>query len=291
MESGYQQVGGGDAYDVEKPRPPANQYNGVEHIPIAQAVGSGHAEQGYQSYLMGDRENDTPLYVYIEDLDKVVRQGFVRKVFSILGIQLAVTFGSILFSVNNASMNNFLSDPDRSGWFVGLGLFFLIMSTIMIACCTHLTRRHPHNIILLSIYTVAQSMLLSTITVAYDVAAVMIACGTTLAVVVSLIAFASQTKYDFTGMGMYLYVALWTLILFGFIASFSNSDGMQLVYAALGTLIFSFYIVYDTQLILGGNHKMRFSIDDYVLAALMLYIDIIELFLFILRLIGDSRDR
>jgi hypothetical protein len=43
------------------------------------------------------------------------------------------------------------------------------------------------------------------------------------------------------------------------------------------------YLVYDTQLIVGGNHrKHQFSIDDYAMAAICLYIDIIQLFLMFL---------
>mmetsp|Transcript_3789 Transcript_3789/g.4443 ORF Transcript_3789/g.4443 Transcript_3789/m.4443 type:complete len:312 (+) Transcript_3789:48-983(+) len=289
-----------DYDDLEKQHV-QQSYAGHEQIPIAEAVptyGYGYTQPGYSNtgespdeYLMqGQQGVGQTMNLYIDDMDGLFRMGFIRKVFTILAIQLAITFGLILFSVFNTSMNDFLNDPERSGWFIGLGFFFLILSTIAIACCTQLTRRHPHNLILLSVYTLAQSMLLSSITVAYSVDAVMIACGTTLAIVVSLIAFASQTKYDFTGMGVYLYVGLWTLLLFGFIAAFSRSEGMQLAYAALGTLLFSFYIVYDTQLIVGGNHKVRFSVDDYVLGALILYIDIIELFMFILRLVGQSRN-
>ncbi len=44
---------------------------------------------------------------------------------------------------------------------------------------------------------------------------------------------------------------------------------LQNLYAGAGCLIFSCYLVYDTQLILGGNHKKyQFGLDDYVFAAL-----------------------
>ena len=52
--------------------------------------------------------------------------------------------------------------------------------------------------------------------------------------------------------------------------------------------IFAFYIVFDTQMMLGswGGHKMEFSIDDYAFAALNLYLDIINFFLYILEIVG-----
>merc|ERR1712048_1175789 len=87
---------------------------------------------------------------------------------------------------------------------------------------------------------------------------------------------------DFTGMGPYLMAALLGLIVFGFsIMVFSwivpgLYSTAHLIYAALGAVLFSFYIVYDTQLIVGGRHKKhQFSVDDYALAALNLFLDII----------------
>jgi FtsH-binding integral membrane protein len=62
---------------------------------------------------------------------------------------------------------------------------------------------------------------------------------------------------------------------------------LQNVYALCGCLLFSIFIVYDTQLIVGGKHKKhQFGVDDYVFAALSLYMDIINLFLFILSASG-----
>ena len=52
--------------------------------------------------------------------------------------------------------------------------------------------------------------------------------------------------------------------------------------------LFAFYIVFDTQMMLGswGGHKVEFSIDDYAFAALNLYLDIINFFLYILEIVG-----
>lgn len=52
--------------------------------------------------------------------------------------------------------------------------------------------------------------------------------------------------------------------------------------------IYSIYLLIDTQLILGGKHK-KLSLDNYVLGAVILYIDIIGLFLELLRILGSRR--
>lgn len=54
-------------------------------------------------------------------------------------------------------------------------------------------------------------------------------------------------------------------------------------------VLLSVYIVWDTQMIVGGKHKKyQLSLDDYVIAAMILYSDIITIFLYILQLFGDK---
>ena len=60
-------------------------------------------------------------------------------------------------------------------------------------------------------------------------------------------------------------------------------------YGSAGALIFSLYIVYDTQLMMGGKHKYSLSPEEYVFASLNLYLDIINLFMYILMIIGAGR--
>ncbi|XP_013144893.1 PREDICTED: protein lifeguard 1-like, partial [Papilio polytes] len=90
----------------------------------------------------------------------------------------------------------------------------------------------------------------------YDGTAVMMAVGITAAICLTLTLFAMQTKYDFTAMGGILLCATVVLLLFGLIAMFLPGNRIvTLVYASLGALLFSVYLVYDTQLMMGGTHK------------------------------------
>ena len=50
------------------------------------------------------------------------------------------------------------------------------------------------------------------------------------------------------------------------------------------------YLVFDTQMMMGGKHKYALSPEEYIFAALNLYLDIINLFMFILSIIGNSRN-
>ncbi len=82
----------------------------------------------------------------------------------------------------------------------------------------------------------------------------------------------------------YLFGGLWGLILFGFMAAFfPYSSTGELIYGGLAALIFSGYILVDTQLVLRKHH-----VEEEIAAAISLYLDIINLFLAILRILNSQ---
>lgn len=72
---------------------------------------------------------------------------------------------------------------------------------------------------------------------------------------------------------------------FGIACIFITSPILQLIYSALATIMFSIYLIYDTQMVVGKQDR-AFSLDDAYLAALHLYMDVVQLFLQILRLVS-----
>jgi len=70
---------------------------------------------------------------------------------------------------------------------------------------------------------------------------------------------------------------------------FLKSSIIVMGLAILMSIVYSIYLIIDTQLILGGKHK-SLSLDDYVLGAVLIYIDIISLFLKILQILGKKKD-
>merc|ERR1711904_669137 len=113
---------------------------------------------------------------------------------------------------------------------------------------------------------------------------VLVCVGITVLIFGALTVFAWTTKKDFTGLGPYLYGVLISAILFSItmgVLRFAFNFDLKFVemgYDIVCILIFVVYIIFDTQLIVGGEHKHQFAIDDYVFGALSLYLDIINLF-------------
>jgi len=108
----------------------------------------------------------------------------------------------------------------------------------------------------------------------------------------SLSLWGYTTKKDLTGWGSFLLVGLVGLIVAMIINMFWNSGPMGLAISAIGVLIFAGLTAYDTQKIksmyfaVGGTAAAE---KTAIMGALKLYLDFINLFLFLLRFMGDRR--
>lgn len=214
-----------------------------------------------------------------------IRNNFIKKVYSILTVQLFITF---FISWGIMSMPAEKLASIGWGFLIKVDMFLVLALTLgMPCCCPGAMRRFPTNYCFLALLTILMSGLVGTICLAYDSNAVLFSVALTSAIFLSLTAFACFTKTDFSGFGPFLFAALSCLVLESLVGIFVQIEFYHMVLAGVGCVLFSFYIVYDTQLIVGGTHrKIKFEIDDYCFAALHLYLDIINLFLSILQLLG-----
>lgn len=219
-----------------------------------------------------------------------VRMGFIRKVYGVLMAQLLVTFlvAAPFQDVSPEWLNA------HSPLVYGAMILSLVLICVM-TCFQKQMRIFPTNYILLFSFTACEGVLVGFISASYTVSSVIGCVGITMLIFGGLTVYAWTTKSDFTGMGPYLYGALISVMIFGMCMGLARYAfgwqiaGLEMGYDIACILIFVFYIIYDTQLIVGGDHKHQFCIDDYVFAALSLYLDIINLFLHLLRLFGERR--
>lgn len=204
-----------------------------------------------------------------------------------MSVQLLVTLGFVALFTFIDGPAEFISE-NVFVFYIAIAISFACV--IALSCYVRLARSYPTNIIFLAIFTLAESLIVGFIAAFFAVEDVFIAVGVTAAVVFGLTLFACQTKYDFTGWGPYLFVALLVVLLFSLILIFiQESREVRTIFAVLVVLLFSMFLVYDTQLVIGGKHKkFQFSVDDYVFAALSLYLDIINIFLYLLIIFGGG---
>lgn len=147
-------------------------------------------------------------------------------------------------------------------------------------------KSYPANLAFLSGFTLLEAYSISVVTSFYESRVVVQALLLTLGIFVALTLFSCQTKFDFTNWMPYLFGALWFMILFGFVAVFIPFNStIELVYGGLGALIFSGYILVDTQLVMRHYH-----VEEEIAAAISLYLDVLNLFLSILRILNAQSD-
>ncbi|XP_041649916.1 glutamate receptor, ionotropic, N-methyl D-aspartate-associated protein 1b (glutamate binding) [Cheilinus undulatus] len=235
-------------------------------------------------------EEEPPPFHENQDFDfgldnKSIRRAFIRKVFLVLTAQLLVTFAFVAVFTFVEEVKVFVR-VNTWTYLLSYGIFFV--SVCVISCCGSVRRRHPWNLIALSVLTLSMSYMVGMIASFHQTDSVIMAVGITAIVCFTVVIFSLQTKYDFTSCHGVLFVCLIVLLLFGILCIFIRNRILDIVYGGLGALLFTCFLAVDTQLLL-GNKELALSPEEYVFAALNLYTDIINIFLYILAIIGRAR--
>ncbi|KAK2895984.1 protein lifeguard 1 [Channa argus] len=210
--------------------------------------------------------------------DLAVRRGFIRKVFSILTLQLLFTFGVVCVFTFSSVVKKAVQ---KHQWaYLSSFIVFLVVA-IALSFCKSFSRRHPWNIIGLAVVTLSLSYVAGTIASFHNTSAVIVTMGATVAISLAIIAFSAQTRYNFTFCyGIALALAV-DLIMFGFFSIFFYSVLTDIVYGCLGALLFSLYLIFDCQMTM-GMLSYRLDPEEYIYAALMIYLDIVFIFIALL---------
>jgi len=229
-----------------------------------------------------------PVKIFLQDTDVSHRKQFISQVYTTLWFQLVYT--SIFVGLCNKyePLSQFMKSQISYTIYSVLSIA-LFISLIIIFCGGHqFLQKKPYDWAYLFIFTNIITYSMGIIGSMGKAESLLLAGGITIAIFTGLTLYAYQTKIDYTHLGNYLIASLFGFIVFGFLLSFTTIPFPSLIYPCIGSIIFSFYIIFDTQLIIGGKHlKYEFSTDDYVLACISLYLDIINLFLSILDIIDN----
>ncbi|XP_075506750.1 BI1-like protein [Primulina tabacum] len=230
-----------------------------------------------------DLESGEMLYPGIGYGENQLRWGFVRKVYGILAAQIVLTTAVSAVTVLYLPINDLLRGSSA------LLLFLLFTPFVLLWPLFVYQQKHPLNFIFLGLFTASLSITVGVSCANTEGRIVLEALILTSAVVSALTGYtfwASKKGKDFSFMGPILFTSLFVLVLTGFIQMFFPFGSTSVaIYSAMGAIIFSGYIVYDTD-----NLIKRFTYDEYIWASVTLYLDVLNLFLTILRMLrqGDN---
>lgn len=175
--------------------------------------------------------------------------------------------------------------------FIGL---FVVELGLVLAISAFINKMSPALATgLFILYAALNGITLTPIFITYTSASIATAFFTTAGMFAALTLYGSVTKRDLSGMGRFLLMALFGLCIATIVNIFLRNGIMDLVISIFGVLIFAGLTAYDTQR-LNQIASQAMSEDDIgrfsIMGALTLYLDFINLFLYLLRLFGKRND-
>lgn len=258
--------------------------------------------------------DDFKYSVMVSSCEPLVRQKFMHKVYSILSAQLLASLSWSFFVTKSASLQTFVIQH--------LAIFYCSMVLSLVTCfwlawaptveelegprdpLLAEGQQPPSDIELpwyaltkkkqmamLAVFTAAEAYCLSLVTMAYDANTVLSALVLTSVVVVGVtLASLSErfaiAEHSFSSIYFWLNYALLFIIGMGLCALlFGFSSMYDLIYGWMGAVVFTIYLFVDTQLIF-----RKVSLGQEVKCAMSLYLDIVNLFLSILRIMSHGND-
>jgi modulator of FtsH protease len=197
------------------------------------------------------------------------RMAFLRRVYSLLTASLVT-----------AAVGAYIG---RSFVSPGLMLMLFIAEIALIFVAMGVRRRPGWNVAALFAFTGVSGLTLGPVMLVYNAGVIQEALVLTVLIFGALTLYVVTSKRDFSFLGGFLITGLIVVIVGSLLNAFLfQSAAGEFAIAAGGVLLFSGFILYDT-----SNILRHYDVRDYTSATLALYLDILNLFLFLLRLLNS----
>jgi FtsH-binding integral membrane protein len=146
--------------------------------------------------------------------------------------------------------------------------------------------------LLFGVYSILTGITMSFVLVAFTGESVASTFIVTAGMFGALALYGTVTQRDLTGMGSFLFMGLIGVVLASLVGLFWHSDVLQFVITFMGVIVFTGLTAYDAQRLRTMAMAMPEGASGsyQIVGALALYLDFINLFLFLLRLFGSRRD-
>lgn len=234
-------------------------------------------------------ENFQDQFGDVRQLNQSVVATLMRSVYYWMAAALAITGLTAWVVANNPAMVAAIF----SSKLIYMGLF--IAEFVLVIALTAAINKMSFMTatIMFIVYSVLNGVVLSSIFIVFtesSVASTFFICA---AMFISLAIFGSVTKKDLSGIGRFLFMALIGLIIASLVNVFMASTGLYWIITFAGVLIFAGLTAWDAQKI----QNMLAMCDDVdestqkiaLLGSLSLYLDFINMFLYLLRLFGNRK--
>jgi FtsH-binding integral membrane protein len=213
---------------------------------------------------------------------------FLRKVYGWMFFGLGVT-AVVSYTI--------LSLPGLAQGLVANHLIFLALFAAQLGLVFYLSARVDRlapvtAAALFVLYSALTGLTLSVILLAYTGASVATTFFVTGGMFGALAVFGTVTKRSLAGMGQFLFMGLIGLVLASIVGMFWNNDSLQFLISVVGVIVFTGLTAWDAQRLrqMAATVSPERAGSYAVVGALSLYLNFINLFLFLLRFLGGRRD-
>ena len=214
--------------------------------------------------------------------------GVMSRVYAWMTAALLITTGVALFTVSSPAVLNLIYGNSAAIW-----VLFIVEIGMVIWLSAGINKMSETTArIVFLVYAALNGLVLSGIFFAYELGTIYMAFGASALTFAAMSFVGFVTHRDLSGFGGILLMALIGLIIASVVNMFWANSTLDTIVTYVGVFIFVGLTAYDTQKI-----KQMVSYADAsvvgkvaILGALSLYLDFINLFLYILRLFGRSRD-
>lgn len=207
---------------------------------------------------------------------------FLGKVFRWFGLGLLVTFLVAYFTSTNLTLLTFI--------FGGLGYIVIFILEIVLAIWLSSRIRKMESMltkVLYLSYSVLTGLTLSSIFIIYEVTSIIFVFLSTSIIFLIFSMLGKNSKVNLRKFGIYLLVALFSIIILQLINMFIMNNTLDMVLCVVSTFIFIGYVYYDVNTIVNYYDDTD---NMAVVGAFRLYLDFINIFLDLLRLFGKKRN-
>lgn len=206
-----------------------------------------------------------------------IRMAFLRKVFGILSFQVVYTIAICVALYKTPGLQSFIL---HNAW-VLLPLLFASLG-LLLAMHFH-ARNVPTNYLLLIGFTTIQALTLGCVVSMYKLHSILEAACLTAVIVVALFFYTLQSRRDFVKGYALSFSLLSVLLMASMLQIFFMSPKFNFFISVFGAGLFCVFLIIDMDIIMHG-----ISPEDYILACVTLYLDVVNLFIYLLQIIGEA---
>ena len=215
----------------------------------------------------------------------------MRKVYAWMTLALTVTGLTALYVAQDAKIYSTLFANTTNVWI----LFIAEIAVVIFLNARIHKMTFPTAGLLFIAYSILNGITLSVIFMAYTVGSISTTFFVTAGTFGAMALIGYNTKKDMSGLGRYLLYALIGLIIATIVNIFMASSGLEWIISFIGVIVFVGLTAYDTQKIknmflMYGDDVNESTQKMALIGSLQLYLDFINLFLYLLRFFGRSRD-